>query len=616
MLALILLIVLPIIFHTLFFSFHHQSVNGISWSKFSEAFCIITSSILVLMLAGPTELITSGQEEFFRINLILTPFRSTMIAYLLLAYCLSLFANGSEETSTSSYSFQAALILSFAQALVLAQNFYSVLIFCTGMTVSLLVANRSSSPAIRGNSVHFYLRKELSDFFLILGLLLLSFNLSVHDFTTLEQMLEEGNPAFANFSIILVSLWFFTRLRIFPFISIRQSYFRSIDERFQLIFMSIYLPAIVLTYCSFAACLINIPLARNILLIAGLASVIIYSLLSIISRRLETAQNFFAYAHYGLIPLGLALGMSSGLIFHFIYMCILMTVLIFSLSRAKRLGISTVIELSVLKNSNPYWSWLIVIILFLLLGLPFIGVGALKFEMIWNILNQENNLGTLFALIATLLLLAIATLKFIVCILKPVQVLSGNKLPFTSAILLFAIATILVAIGLIHAPMNIKLIDIPALASYLAPGITDARIIFQPSWVAYLTMGMMLVVPALLFGGILMLMRHNIKIPNIFDEQSIGKCLEIYIRLRSRSYDLSKNVSNWFQSTTSRLVREIELMGHKLFLPIIETNRTWSKFINRYEVQSFHGHMIAILFAMIIMCSLVYYVVTAVGVAQ
>lgn len=614
MLALISIIFLPVICQVFFSSFKARESGKWSWTDMAELFVLTIGTIVAIALTGQLELISSGHEEFFRMHLALTPFRSTMIIYLVFAYGLGLFAVSKKKSfEESSTGIHHALVLSFAIALIMAQNFYSVLIFSTGMTLCLLVSNRSSSLEVRGHSVHFYLRKELSDFFLILGLLLLSFNLSVHDFTSLEQMLEEGKSPFANLSIILVSLWFFTRLRIFPFISLRQSYFRSIGDRAQLTFMSLYLPAIVLTYCAFAACLVNIPLARNIMMVAGLLSVIIYSVLSLISRRLETAQNFYTYAHYGLIPLGLSLGMSNGLIFYFIYMSILMTLLVYSFSKAKSSGIITVDDLSKLKYSHPLNSLMISSLLLLLIGLPFLGTHSFKFEMIWNVLNQENNFAILSALLVALFLIGLCSLKFIFSLSKPINNPSAQPLSIASALVLLFAVIILVLLGFIHMPMGWNNLALSSVAPYLSPGITDTRIIFQPSWVAYLTMALMFIVPAIITGLVVVLKRQNVQLPHLSIEHRAIQCLEIYVKVRSQGYGVTRAVSLWFQFLTSRSIRRIEIMGHKVFIPLIEMNKFWSGCINRYELRSFHGFLMAIMLAIVIMCCIFYFTLLSVG---
>lgn len=591
------IIILPLIVHLLGAALCRTFPNQLMSIRKIEGLVLVISTFALLALVKQTEFATASPIEFFKISLSLPPFKMSMVCYLVGAYALSIFV---DKEQSGPHLISEVLTLSFAQALIMAQNFYALFVFCTGMTLCLLISTRHSTAEVRLNSVYFYLRKELSDFFLIMGLLLLSFNLVVHDFISLEQMELETSSLTTIVAIILVSMWFFIRLRIFPFISFRQSFLRSVGGKSQILFMSIYLPAIALTYSSFSAPLIDIGHSNKLLMWCGAISVCIYSLLSLFSRKIETALNFLIYAHYSLIPLAMALGIYQGFAYHLVYMCGLVSLMYYFTNSLRQSGSGVMERMGEFKESClPQYIGLASVLL-LLIGLPFVGLYAFKYEMLWGALNRHDaSMVKIMALTANLLLV-LPVLRFLLAMLKTKD--ATNKVQISLGRLLGVIAIVVVAwaLGTINLPTDSSMSWPVTIKPYIATAVVDARIFFLPQWASYLLILSMLLLPLSILGlGLWLNSKRTAGFVTIVSEQRLTALIENYSVARRKGYFLLKGASLFSLINLTIAVSWLEKRMNRILHPFVRGSVLWARSFNRLEVVTFHGHMLSVLFALI-----------------
>lgn len=590
MIPILVLILLPIVSYLLCFHNGFADSSKHTICQVCSVLINLVGSFLIIALYPYAEF-GSINDSFFSLNFRLTPFHGAIILYFILAYSMTSFLT--QEISERSFykSISRVCLTVSAICLALSADFYTILIFSTAITVSLLVANNRGDLGSKVSTLHFYMRKELSDFFLLIGLLLLSYKQEIYSFNQLQDLLDETDDRLVVLSLSFITAWFFIRLRIFPFLSLRQSYFKSIGNNLQALFMTVYLPSVFVIYYFFAPYIDQFATIRTILVIGGVASVISYSILAFLSDRIDSTQTFYIYSYFGLIPLAIGLGVANILSFHLIYMCAILGPLVYLHSFLREKGISKVDELAELKYQYPVHAVMLIGFNLLLIGFPLLGLSPLRYQLIWSALHEPNSLWLVLMLVIAHLLMTVTTFRYLYYLLK-----QNKKIPWYQQMThwraAFCAAILIPYIGLGTIALQRVLWDVPNLILTLfSSDISDNRLLYYPRWAAYVTLAAIQVIPLIIAISLGMMVRRNSKLlSNVLYRKKLSRILEVYVRTRSQGYGLSLILHRYLSCIATTLLKKVDLRISHLWTPLLYPFERLDQKINRNEIESPHAH--------------------------
>ncbi|MCK5883566.1 MAG: hypothetical protein KAG61_07740 [Bacteriovoracaceae bacterium] len=442
-------------------------------------------------------------NEFFSINLWSNGFRILVALYLSFAMLFCSYIEYNESEDKLFNSIERYFLLSSSFMVVFSANFFTTIIGVTLMTLSLIhIGAVNSRENIRG-IINFYIRKEISDFFLIVGVLLLALFGKTFDYIDLGEALVGLNNKLGSMALVFIVLWFLIRLRIFPFISLKQSFLESIKSPLKAIFICIYLPAIVTPFLSFTSLLDETIYSQPILFTLGILSTFIYGIMALFSIRLKDLLIYFTYAQYGVAVIGISVGayIDAGLYLVFLSALVLIW---FSLNKLlEREGVKEISQLTKLGRRYTKLKILLGTLIALLAGIPMLGIFGMRSEIMWSITNSTlGHSGVALFLFVYVISTAAIARVFVALVCKRDQhlitarkyqnwqiVVSGGVLFLVIGISIFTISDVII-------PGNSLI-----LLEYLRNDFIEGRIFFASNTVHYISIAVDQLLTLAVFGA-------------------------------------------------------------------------------------------------------------------
>ncbi len=407
----LLLILIPIIIYLVI-----KALNSIIPFKKSYINPIVSFTVLAIatamgILAHPANL---GNEfnystAFFSINLWSDSFRNLMVVFLSAAMLFCGFVETISKKEELIISIERYFLLSASFMIVFSANFFTTIIGITLMTLSIIHLGAINSRDRILGIINFYMRKEISDFFLIVGVLVLALFGKTFDYIDLGDGISGLNNRLGNMALVFIVLWFLIRLRVFPFISLKQGFIDSIKAPLKAIFLSVYLPALITPFLNFTCLLDESLYSQSILFTLGGLTALCYGVMALFTLRLKEQAIYLTYAQYGLVIVGISVGAYSDVGIYVLVLTMILVTWYSIVEMLSREGIRTINDLVRLGRRFQKFKILMGTILFMMAGVPMLGIAGQRLEIIWSVANSSLGiLGAVFVLaINAITLLAI-----------------------------------------------------------------------------------------------------------------------------------------------------------------------------------------------------------------